>query len=158
MIYIGKLINTHGIKGEIKIKSDIDYKNEVFKKGNHLYISNKKFTIKNYRIHKNLDMITFEEINNINDILEYKGQNIYIDKEEIKNITLNEELINYEVYSDRYIGKIIKLMKNKIYDILVVKNEEKEYLIPNIKEFVTKIDSENKKIYINEIKGLINED
>lgn len=158
MIYIGKLVNTHGIKGEIKIKSDIDYKNEVFKKGNHLYINDQKFTIKNYRVHKNLDMITFEEINNINDILEYKGQNIYINKEEIKNITLNEELINYEVYSDRYIGKIIKLMKNKIYDILVVKNEEKEYLIPNIKEFVIKIDSENKKIYINEIKGLINED
>ena len=48
-------------------------------------------------------------------------------------------------------------MKNKKYDILVIENNEKEYLVPNIKEFVIKIDSENKKIIINEIEGLINE-
>ncbi len=157
MIYIGKLVNTHGIKGEVKIISDIDYKNEVFKKKNHLYINNDKLTISNYRTHKNFDMITFEEINDINEVLKYKNCNVYVDKNEIKNITLNEELIGYDVYSDRYIGKVIKLMKNKKYDILVIEKNEKEYLIPNIKEFVTKIDSENKKITINEIEGLIDE-
>lgn len=157
MIYIGKLVNTHGIKGEVKIISDIDYKKEVFKKGNHLYINDDKLTINNYRIHKKFDMITFEEIKDINEVLKYKNSNVYIDKNEIKNITLNEELIGYEVYSDRYIGKISKLMKNKKYDILVIENNEKKYLVPNIKEFVIKIDSKNKKITLNEIEGLINE-
>lgn len=157
MIYIGKLVNTHGLKGEVKIISDIDFKKEVFKKGNHLYINDDKLTINNYRIHKNFDMITFEEIKDINEVLKYKNSNVYIDKNEIKNITLNEELIGYEVYSDRYIGKISKLMKNKKYDILVIENNEKKYLVPNIKEFVIKIDSKNKKITLNEIEGLINE-
>ncbi len=154
MIYIGKIVNTHGIKGEVKIISDIDNKKEVFKKGNHLYANNDKLTINNYRIHKNFDMITFEEIKDINEVLKYKNSNVYIDKNEIKNITLNEELIGYEVYSNRYIGRISNLIKNKKYDILVI---EKKYLVPNIKEFVKKIDSKNKKIIINEIEGLINE-
>ena len=102
-------------------------------------------------------MVIFEEITDINEALKYKNCNVYIDKNEIKNITLNEELIGYDVYSNRYIGKVSKLMKNKKYDILVIENNEKEYLVPNIKEFVIKIDSENKKIIINEIEGLINE-
>ena len=157
MIYIGKLVNTHGIKGEVKIISDIDYKKEVFKKGNHLYVNDDKLTINNYRTHKNFDMVIFEEITDINEALKYKNCNVYIDKNEIKNITLNEELIGYDVYSNRYIGKVSKLMKNKKYDILVIENNEKEYLVPKIKEFVIKIDSENKKIIINEIEGLINE-
>ena len=157
MIYIGKLVNTHGIKGEVKIISDIDYKKEVFKNGNHLYVNDDKLTINNYRTHKNFDMVIFEEITDINEALKYKNCNVYIDKNEIKNITLNEELIGYDVYSNRYIGKVSKLMKNKKYDILVIENNEKEYLVPNIKEFVIKIDSENKKIIINEIEGLINE-
>lgn len=159
MIFVGKLINTHGIKGEVKIKSDIDYKDIIFKKNNNLYIDDKPFKIVTYRIHKGLDMITFEGINNINDILQYKGKNVYIKKEEIEeDIIFNEELIGYEVYTDKYIGKVIKLMKNKIYDILVIKNNDTENLVPNIDEFINKIDSKEKKIYIKNIEGLINED
>lgn len=157
MIYVGKLVNTHGIKGEVRIKSDIDYKNAVFKKGNHLYIDNKPFTINTYRVHKEFDMITFDGINNINDVLEYKGKNVYIDKNEVQDIILNEELIGYEVYTDKYVGKVVKLMKNKIYDILVIKKDN-EFLVPNIDPFIKSIDSKERKIYINEIEGLINED
>ena len=37
-VYIGKIVSTHGIKGEIKIISDFDYKDKVFKKGINIYI------------------------------------------------------------------------------------------------------------------------
>ncbi len=58
-IYIGKFVNTHGIKGEIRILSDVAYKKEIFQKGNKLYIGKNKtpFIIQNYRVHKNYDMI-----------------------------------------------------------------------------------------------------
>ena len=49
------------------------------------------------------------------------------------------------------------IMKNKAHNILVVTEDEKKNLIPNIKEFVTNIDLENKRIDVKEIKGLINE-
>ena len=159
MIFIGKLVNTHGIKGEVRIKSDIDYKEIIFKKGNNLYIDKQPLKINSYRVHKGFDMVTFDGINDINDVLKYKGKNIFINKEEInEDIIFNEELIGYEVYNDKYLGKVVKLMKNKLYDILVIKKNEIENLIPNIEEFVIKIDSKEKKIYIKEIEGLINED
>ena len=66
MLKIGKFVNTHGIKGEIRIKSDFSRKDLIFKKGNYIYINNNKFLIKSYRVHKNYDMLTFDGINNIN--------------------------------------------------------------------------------------------
>lgn len=157
-IYIGKFVNTHGIKGEIRILSDVTYKKEIFQKGNKLYIGKNKipFIIKTYRVHKNYDMVTFEDITNINEILPFKGENIYIKKEEIKvNGYFDEELLNLDVYTDHLIGKVIEIRKG-YQDLLVVKGV-KEYLIPNLPFFIKKIDIENKKIYIHNIEGLIDE-
>ena len=58
MYYIGKIVNTHGIKGEVKIISNIKHKDLIFKKGNIVIIENEKLTINSYRTHKNFDMIT----------------------------------------------------------------------------------------------------
>lgn len=157
-IYIGKIVNTHGIKGEIRILSDIDYKKDVFKIGNTLYIGKNKtpLIIKTYRVHKNFDMVTFNDINDINDVLKYKGENVYINKNEIKiNGYFDEELIGLEVYTDKLIG-IVKEIRKGYQDLLVIEGK-KEYLIPKIEPFINKIDIEDKKIYINSIEGLIDE-
>lgn len=157
-IFIGKIVNTHGIKGEVRILSDIEYKKDIFKINNNLYIGNKKDKeiIKKYRVHKNYDMILFENIDNINDVLKYKGKDVFIKKDEI-NYTgyFDEELIGLDVYSkDKYIGKIVEVLKSKANDILVIKDEQKKYMVPKIDYFIDKVDIENNKIYINEIKGL----
>ena len=66
-INIGKIVNTHGIKGELRILSKFRYKDKVFKKGMNLYVGKKKekFTINTYRFHKIFDMVTFNGFNNI---------------------------------------------------------------------------------------------
>ena len=53
-LYLGKIVNTHGIKGEIRILSDFKYKSDVFKIGNNLYIGKNKIqeVINSYRVHK----------------------------------------------------------------------------------------------------------
>jgi len=159
MIYIGKIVNTHGIKGEVKIISDFKHKNLIFKKNFVFYVDNEKLVVKSYRKHKIFDMITFDLINDINDVLKYKGKDIYINREDIKEkIILNEDYIGLEVYSDRYIGIVTEIMKNPAHDILVVNNNGKINLIPNVEEFVKSVELENKKIHINEIEGLIDED
>lgn len=157
-IYIGKIVNTHGIKGEVRILSYSNYKKEIFKINNHLYIGKNKeeLTIKTYRVHKNLDMVTFDSINDINEVLKYKGENVYIKKEEIKiDGYFDEELIGLEVYTDKLIGKVKEIRKG--YQDLFVIEGNKEYLVPKIEPFIKKIDIENKKIYINNIEGLIDE-
>ena len=155
MIYIGKIVNTHGIKGEVKIKSNIKHKDLVFKKNNIVRIDNDNLTINTYRVHKDFGMLTFKEIENINDVLKYKGKELYIEKNQIdESILFDEDYIGLEVYSDRYIGVVENIISNNKQDILVVKNEDKEYLIPLIDEFIKSVDE---KIIIEEIDGLIDE-
>lgn len=152
MYYIGKIVNTHGIKGEVKIISNIKHKDLIFKKGNIVIIQNEKLTINSYRTHKNFDMITFKDINDINDVLKYKGLNVYIEDKD-SDIYLDEDYIGLEVYSSRYIGKIEDIMNNTKQDIFVIENNDKKYYVPDV--FVKEIDIKNNKMIIEEIDGLI---
>lgn len=159
LIYIGKLVNTHGIKGEVRIISDFKFKDVVFNKGNILYINNSKYEINSYRIHKIYDMVTFNGFTNIDDVLELKGSNVYINRDDYKfDGFLNEDLIGLSVYDNGiYKGKIIDILKTNTNDLLVI-NGNKKHMVPNIDEFVKKIDLENKKIEIKYIRGLDCED
>ena len=152
MLNIGKIVNTHGIKGEVKILSHFST-NDVFNVGNILYVNDIPLKIRTYRIHKNFHMVTFEGIENINDVLKYKGESVYIDRDSISHFII-EDLIGYEVYTDKYVGKVDHLISNIKYPILVLDNNN---MIPYIPNFIDHIDNDIKRIYIKEIEGLINE-
>lgn len=161
-IYVGQIVNTHGIKGEVRLISNFERKDLVFKNNMEIYIGNKKdkLIINSYRVHKNFDMLTFKDINDINDVLMYKGEYVYILRNALdKNITLKSDLINYNViYKEKNIGKVSYYFNNNAYDIMVIKNNNKEYFVPYLEKFIEKIDSENKTIYIINMEGLIDED
>ena len=145
MIYIGKIVNTHGIKGEIRILSNFKYKNEIFKIDNYLYIDNIKYQIKTYRRHKNYDMVTFNNFNNINDVLFLKNKNVYSLREYVNEI-LPEDLIGYEIIKDNIKqGKVKHIMQNKVQDILVTDTNKKVIFI---KEIIKKIDNDKKEIIV----------
>lgn len=159
-IYLGKIVNTHGIKGEIRIISDFQYKQLVFTKNFKIYIGNEKTeeTINTYRIHKNYDMVTLININDINDVLKYKGKNVYINKSDL-NIDgyFDEDLIGLEVYTTKSVGNVIEIIKQPHQDLLLIEYNDKQYMIPKVDAFINKIDLNKKIIYINNIEGLINE-
>lgn len=161
-ICIGKIVNTHGIKGEIRILSDFPYKKEIYAHGNSLYVGKNKtkLTINTYRHHKIFDMVTFDGINDINDVIKYKGEMIYFDRDEVKLPGLiDSDYIGLNVYDgSSFIGSVTSVMKNKPNDILVVEKDKKRNLIPNIPVFIKSIDLDKKAIYIESIEGLINED
>lgn len=161
-IYIGKLVNTHGIKGEVRILSDFKYKDIVFSKGNNIYIGNnyKPQKITNYRKHKEFDMLCFENVDDINDVISYKGENIYFNRDEIQIPgILDEDLIGMAVYDKgKYVGNVTSIVKSVAHDILEINNNGNKSLVPNIGVFVKKIDIEKKKIEIDSIEGLLYED
>ena len=156
LIKIGKIVNTHGIKGEIRILSKFPYKDKVFIKGMNIYIDkNDKEVINTYRVHKNFDMITMNGYSNINDVLKYKGKYIYVNKDDIKldNNYLDEDIIGLNTYVDNdYKGIVSNIERYEKTVLLVIKNRDKEYLVPY--DLIDKIDTDNKKIYIKEIDGL----
>lgn len=156
LIKIGKIVNTHGIKGEVRILSKFPYKDKVFIKGMNIYIDKKdKEVINTYRRHKNFDMITMEGYSNINEILKYKGKYVYANKEDIKldNNYLDEDIIGLNTYvNNDYKGIVNNIERYDKTTIIVIKDNDKEYLVPY--ELIDNIDIDNKKIYIKDIEGL----
>ena len=77
-IYVGKIVKTHGIKGELCIISDFPYKRKVFVPEKSIILNDKEYKIKTYRPHKNYDMVTFYDYNDINEVLNFLGSDVYI--------------------------------------------------------------------------------
>lgn len=156
-VYVGKIVNTHGIKGEVRIVSDFEKKDLIFNIGSTLYVGKQKEDIEvdSYRKHKNFDMITFNKITNINDVLKYKGLNVYIDRDSLnlnKEEYLMSDLIDMDVYfKDEHIGKINDIEKNGLNVLMVIGNK----LIPYNKHFIKSVSLENKKVILENVEGLL---
>ena len=159
-VLIGKIVNTHGLKGEVRILSDFKYKDRIFKKGMKVYIGKDKICeeINSYRYHKIFDMITMCGYNDINQILKYKGEYIFVSKEDVileENEYLDEDLIGMRVYvDDRLLGKIRRIEKHSVNEILVVKNDDKNYLVPYNFDIILSVDLEKKEMKVKNIVGL----
>jgi 16S rRNA processing protein RimM len=155
LVNIGRIVNTHGIKGELRILSDFRYKDKVFVKGVKLYVGKKKeeFIINTYRHHKVFDMVTFDGYTNINEVLYLKGLNVYVDIDSIDlgNVIYPEKLIGYEVYfENEVIGNVTEVLNEPASFVLRI-NEK--ILIPYVDNFIDKI--EDNKIYVKNVRGLL---
>ena len=159
-LYIGKIVNTHGIKGEIRIISDFKFKDRVFVKDMNIYIGKgkNKEVINTHRVHKNYNMITMKGYSNINEILHYKGQAVYILKSDLilkDNEYLDEDLIDMEVIcNDKKVGKVKRIERYSTNNIIVVNNGVKYFLIPLVSDIIN-IDLKKRQITVQDIKGLI---
>ncbi len=157
-LYIGKLVNTHGIKGEVRLLSNFRHKDKVFINGFKLYVGKDKeeFEIESYRKHKNFDMLVFKGFYDINLVERLKGSLVYINKSDLKldeNTFLSVDLIGFNVIiEDKLIGVIKEIMDTPANEVLVLSNN---VMIPYVKDFINKIDSKNKTVYVNNVKGLL---
>lgn len=157
LIKIGKIVNTHGIKGELRLLSKFPYKDKVFINNMKIYIDKKDIEVINtYRKHKNFDMITLKGYSNINEVLKYKGKNVYVNKEDIilnDNEYLDEEIIGMTtIYKNSIKGIVTDIERYNKITLLKIDNNNKYYLIPYNYNLIDKI--EDNKIYIKDIDGL----
>ena len=162
LISIGKILNFHGIMGEAKVGFSDAQRLKNLKK---VMVKNIELTVEKLRFHKNFAIIKFREISDINELLNFKGENIYLEKKEVQN-TLEEEeyliddLVGLNVFDDKddLIGTVEYIATNSGNDILCVKPQDEKYgniLIPFVKELVPIVDIKNKKVIIKPIKGLL---
>lgn len=161
-IYLGKIVNTHGIKGELRLISDFDLKDLVFKKGFSVYIGEekRKETINSYRPHKQYDMITLEGYTNINEVLGDLKKSVYIKKEDLnlqESEYLLEELLDcYVTEKNKTIGQIKEIVYNKANILLKVKSAEgKIFYIPYNDVFIKNVNIAKKSVEGENIQGLI---
>ena len=159
-IIIGRIINTFGIKGELKISSDFEYRERVFKEGMELFIGElkSKEVIKSHRVHKGYHLTTLKGYSNINEVLKYKGENVYILRNDLKlnnNEYLISDLIGFEVYDeDKLIGVVIDYEFNLNNVLLKVKGD-KTFYIPKVEAYIKEVNINDKKIITNKGSDLI---
>lgn len=162
LISIGKILNFHGIMGEAKVGFSDAQRLKNLKK---VMVKNIELTVEKLRFHKNFAIIKFREISDINELLNFKGENIYLEKKEVQN-TLEEEeyligdLVGLNVFDDKddLIGTVDSIAKSTGNDILLIKPQDEKYgniLIPFVKELVPIVDIKSKKIIIKPIEGLL---
>ena len=158
LIYIGKITSTHGIKGELKIKSNFEYKDKVFVIGNKLIIDNKEYIIKSHRIHKGFDMVTLNDYKDINEVLFLINKKVYIAKHDnsLGDVILDEDLLKFVAIINGEKGIIKEIFfagsNNKVMRVLI---SNKEVLVPFNKEFIKSIDKDKKEVNIELIDGMM---
>ena len=163
-ISIGKIINFFGIKGEAKVGYS-DYnrlKNvkEVYMLDN---IEQVKLQIDKIRQGKNFAIVKFKDIDDINSLIPFKGQRIFIPKKEAlnkleKNEYLINDLIGCIIVNDKNekIGIVKNISTNGTQDLLNIENDLHQIkLVPFVNEFFPVVDIQNKKIIIKPIEGLL---
>jgi len=161
-VYIGKIVNTHGIKGELRLLSDFKYKDRVFLENRRIYIGEDKVeeTINSYRHHKVFDMITLKGYTNINEVLKYLKKDVYVKRYDLSLSTddyLDDDLIGLNVLLDTgETGTVVAITNNggnnKTLELLI---DGKKVYVPYHKDFIKNINLDNKLIELNTIEGLI---
>jgi len=166
LVSIAKILNFHGIKGEARVG---------FTKGHEGQIATLKkvfagsarheLNVQSVRFHKNFAIIKFAEFNSIDELLEFKGENLYVPKVTVvktleEDEFLVEDLVGMQVFDDKddLVGEVQSVGVSAANDILCIKPENPDYeqfLIPFVKELVPVVDVAKGKIIIKPIEGLL---
>lgn len=165
LLRVGVIANTHGIRGEVKVFPTTDEK-ERFKDLKKVILDTGKeqkvLEIQSVRFFKNLVILKFKGIGNINDIEMYKGKDLLVTREDAVPLEEGEyfiaDLLDLDVYSDEdeKIGVLYDVMQTGANDVYVVKTEEgKEILLPAIDECILDIDLEESRMTVHIMEGLL---
>lgn len=164
---VGKIVNTHGIKGEVRVISRTDFAEDRYKVGNtlHLFRENKEpivLTIASHRVHKNFDLLTFEGYSNVNDVEPFRNGILKINESQLTDLDEGEfyfhEIIGCTVYTDQgeELGTIREILTPGANDVWVVKGSRgKDVLIPYIDQIVKEVDIQSQKVIITPMEGLL---
>ena len=162
---IGQIVNTFGIKGFVKVNPFTDDMERFAELKSVLVVKNKELIemqIEEIKYQKNVVLIKFKGIEDINMAEKYKGCYIKIKRENAKKLPEDTyfiaDLIGLPVYdeSGNLLGKIDDIYNNKSHDIYVVKDElGKQILLPSTKEVIKQVDIDNERIIVHLIDGLV---
>ncbi|MGD9909129.1 MAG: ribosome maturation factor RimM [Candidatus Izemoplasmatales bacterium] len=163
--YIGKIVSTRGLKGEVKVLSDTDFQEERYGKKRAVYIKKEDqmipLFVRSYKVLKGVDLLVFEGYEDINLVESLVGLELYSEDLPIKNKRDNEyhvdELIGLKVYQgneEQGVVKEIKTYPQGDY-LLILKKDQSTALIPFRDEFVTSLDLEKRCLEIALIEGLL---
>ena len=165
-LQVEKIVNTHALQGEVKVLSESDFKEDRFCIGSELVIDfngeHIPVVVASHRSHKGMDLLKFKGINSINDVELYKGSNLLVSTEYLKDLDDDEfyyfEIIGCVVKSveGEVIGEISDVLRTGANDVWTVKREgQKDVLVPYIEQVVKTVNIHEKEVVIEIVDGLL---
>lgn len=163
---VGKIVNTHGIRGEVRVMSSTDFKEERYRPGATLFLDDHRteLIVKSFRQHKQFDLLAFEGYETIESVQPFMNQTLQVHQSQLQDIPLNEgeyfshDIIDCDVYSEQgeHIGKVTEILSPGANDVWVVRQRDgSDVLIPYIAPVVKQVDVDNKAITIHLMEGLL---
>ena len=157
LIEAGRVINTHGIAGEVKIEVWLD--SPSFMKGfKRFFIDENEYSVLSSRIQKKFLIVKLKDIADVNSAILLKNKTVYINRHDVKlpkGSFFLCDIIGSDVYDEagNQIGVLTEIIENPAQMIYVV-NGEREHLIPAVDEFILKTDVQNRIISVHLIDGM----
>ena len=165
LLQVGVITSTHGIRGEVKVFPTTDDNNR-FKKLKDCFIELKNELVpvkaNGCKFFKNMVILHFEGIDNINDVEKYKQCKLFVDREHAVPLDEDEyfmtDLIDMQVVTedDEMVGTLKEIIPTGANDVYVVVDEKgKELLLPAIKECILSVDIELRRMRVHLMNGLV---
>ena len=153
----GKIVNTHGIKGEVKIEPWADSP-EFLKKFKTLYINGAPVKVRSARVHGAFVIALLEGVEDINAAMALKNKVVCIDRRDAKlpkGHFFIADIIGAKVVDENGVelGELVDVMERPAHDIYVVKGE-REILIPAVPEFILNTDVDAGIVTVHLIEGM----
>ena len=165
-VKVGRIVNTCGLRGEVKVINSSSFVEERYKKNSVLMVMNddksicEKVTVSSFRRNDKFIYLKFKEINSIEEAEKLKECNLVINGDALEKIDDDTfyyyELLNMKVYyQEKEIGTIVEVNDNGAQDLIRVRGEKSNFLVPFLDEFIESIDTNKKEIYLKNLEGLL---
>lgn len=156
-IEAGKITNTHGVKGEVRIEVWLDSP-AFLKRIKYLVIDGKKLRMLSPRVHKNMIITGIEGVDNVNDAMPLKNKTVYIDRDDAHLPAggyFLQDIIGAEVVDENgnRVGILEEIMETPASNVYIVKGAQ-EHLIPAVPEFILNTDADKGIITVHLIEGM----
>ncbi|MEE1042348.1 MAG: ribosome maturation factor RimM [Clostridia bacterium] len=162
-IEIGKIVNTHGLKGEVKVEPWCDGI-ETFEYLKRVFVNNIEYSMGSVKLQKNLFLVKLKELTTVEDAELLKGKIIYANEDEMpplpEGVYYLKDIVGLLVYEgDKFIGEITDWIETGANNVYIIKRPKgKDLLIPAIDSVIKEIDIENKKMSVTLLEGLMNDE
>lgn len=154
LVYVGFITGPFGLKGQLKVSSDSNHIDKIFKIGNKIYIDNNEYVIKDYHLHKGhlITLEGYEDINKINDLLK---KEIYVSRSSLElsdDDYLYIDLLGCKIIDNE---EVIGIVEDLLYNKNTIFIKSGNLIIPIIDKYFEKVDTKEKIIYVKSSKELV---
>ncbi len=155
----GKVLNTHGVRGELKVENYCD--EGFFKKLKTITIGSAQYTIRSSRPHGAFVLLTLEGIDTVEQAMVLKGKAITIPRADVKlkkGEYLYQDLYGFAVFDTRtgaLIGKLREVLERPAHMVYVIDSEGGEIMVPAIPPFHQGVDLEKGVLTLQTIEGML---